>query len=145
MSDEIPNFMLAPGWSRTPQTVSIIRLFNSFQAHFETGVQPESHLSQTSSTTYNSIFWVNVSERLVLSHRDGPKAPNFAKFAVAEGRQEGNIPTCLICPTSWKAPGQPPLWLRGPRGENYRCASAPGAFKTQPKLIGLGYDTDARG
>jgi hypothetical protein len=111
MSKEIPNFRLAPGQRRAPQDVSIGPALVSFQAHFETGVQPESHLSQTSSITYNLFFWVFVSECLISSHRPGPKASNFAKFA-APGKQKKaeSLPVSFLRP-SWKAGDRPLLWF----------------------------------
>jgi hypothetical protein len=103
MSEEVPNFILTPGQRRGPQTACIIRGPGQFEAHFATGVSPKTHLSQTSSTTYNSIFWVNVAFCRILSHRRGPEAPNFAKFAASARREEAKKHTCRIFPAHWKA------------------------------------------
>jgi hypothetical protein len=102
MYKEIPSFMLAPGRRRAPQTVSIIRPLGSSEAHFATGVRAQSHLSQTSSTTYKSIFWVNVAYCRILSHRRGPKASKFEKFAVPATRREADKCTCRISGVLWK-------------------------------------------
>jgi hypothetical protein len=102
MSEEIPNFILTLGRRREPQTASGVPALGLFEAHFATGVLPESHLSQTSSTIYDSIFWVNVAFCRILSHRRGLKAPNFAKFAVPATPKEADKPTCRISSASWK-------------------------------------------
>jgi hypothetical protein len=108
MSQEIPSIMLAPGQRRAPRTVSMDHAPSSFQAHFATGVRPQSHLSQTNSTTYNSIFWVNVAFCRILSHHRGLKASNFAKFEAPQPESRPvNVPVAFSS-ASWKACGQPP-------------------------------------
>jgi hypothetical protein len=98
MSKEIPSFTLSPD-QRASQTISIICAPGSLEAHFETGVRSETQLSQTNSTTYNSIFSVFVSPSLILSHRRAPKAPKLAEFEVP--RREAspiNVPVSFLRP-----------------------------------------------
>jgi hypothetical protein len=99
MSNGIRNLWLAPAErDRAPQTRYTIRCLVPPEANDETGVQPESQLSQTSSTTYDSIFSVFVSRSLISSHRARPEAP---KFAASRHQKKPADRTCLICPTSW--------------------------------------------
>jgi hypothetical protein len=98
LSERISNSMFAPNRQRSDSSdLSAISPFGTAETHFATGYPAKTPPSPKNSTTYDSIFWVNVAFCRISSHRTGLQGPNFAKFTATRVPDAVFKHPCRIC------------------------------------------------